>query len=42
MFVEWLYRDVKNGELYNVFESKILKYVKVINVFFEIMNEKLY
>lgn len=42
MFAERLYRDVKNGELYNVFESKTLKYAKAINAFLEIMNEKSY
>lgn len=42
LFVECLFKDIKNGELFNVFEKDVLKYLLVFDNFINVMKNKIY
>lgn len=42
MFVECLYEDLENGEFYNVFVNKVLKYFLFVKFFVRCIEKKIY
>lgn len=42
MFVECLYRDLENGEFYNVFVNKVLRYFLFVLFFVKFIEKKFY
>lgn len=42
MFVECLYNDLENGEFYNVFVNKVLRYFLFVKYFVKCIEKKFY
>lgn len=42
LFVDCLFEDVYKGELFNVFENEVLKYLLVFQKFLDVMKSKFY